>query len=312
MKITVCNNNDLGTNSYVLEVKGRFVVIDPNNSKEIDRIIDGSPLDFIFVTHEHYDHIRGVDFLRKKYCCDVVMHEVASLNSQLSSKNMSRYAGVLYKYMNKKQNDPVTEFVISEANITFDSSLTIRWQGHSFNFTHTPGHTAGSACITTGNYLFSGDSLFECCEPMLIGKKSQQDYATVTLNYLESLPDDTLVKPGHERPFLLREKIYAHEIALKVFHSSDVKTNWNLDFEYFEIYLKKYLFLVRNGNLFLRVDEGDLSFLYYWISDQTRIDELHGFLAKERRLSVVGFCDAFEGFYDELPSWEVLLNTTGV
>jgi glyoxylase-like metal-dependent hydrolase (beta-lactamase superfamily II) len=76
---------------------------------------------------------------------------------------------------------------------------------------HTPGHTPGSTCLLTGCFLFSGDTLFPGGPGATAGPGA--DFATVMESLrsrLFSLPDDTVVLPGHgldttigaERPFL--------------------------------------------------------------------------------------------------------------
>jgi glyoxylase-like metal-dependent hydrolase (beta-lactamase superfamily II) len=66
---------------------------------------------------------------------------------------------------------------------------------------HTPGHTPGSTCFTVGNALFSGDTLF----PGGVGntKSATGHFFTIirSVEYrLLSLPDDTVIYPGHGKP----------------------------------------------------------------------------------------------------------------
>ena len=72
---------------------------------------------------------------------------------------------------------------------------------------HTPGHTPGSLCFVTGQYLIAGDTIF----PGGPGKTSspahlEQIIQSITKKIL-ILPDDTQVYPGHgESTVLKREK----------------------------------------------------------------------------------------------------------
>jgi glyoxylase-like metal-dependent hydrolase (beta-lactamase superfamily II) len=66
---------------------------------------------------------------------------------------------------------------------------------------HTPGHTPGSTCFTVGNLLFSGDTLF----PGGVGNtKSKTGHFFTIIRSVEyrllSLPDDTIIYPGHGKP----------------------------------------------------------------------------------------------------------------
>lgn len=63
---------------------------------------------------------------------------------------------------------------------------------------HTPGHTPGSQCFRIRNHLVSGDTLFiqGCGRVDLPGSDPDQMYWS--LRKLASLPDDTVVLPGHD------------------------------------------------------------------------------------------------------------------
>ena len=63
---------------------------------------------------------------------------------------------------------------------------------------HTPGHTPGSQCFLTNGCLISGDTLFldGCGRTDLPGSNVSDMYDSLTL--LASLPNDTVVLPGHQ------------------------------------------------------------------------------------------------------------------
>ena len=68
---------------------------------------------------------------------------------------------------------------------------------NSVEVIHTPGHTPGSCCFLAGHYLISGDTLFpggpgHSDSP----QELRQAIASIT-ERLYTLPDDTLVLPGH-------------------------------------------------------------------------------------------------------------------
>ena len=66
IKIVTCNRNFININSYVLIYKNFSIVIDPNNFDEIEKALNGTKLEYIFLTHEHFDHIMAVEKLREK------------------------------------------------------------------------------------------------------------------------------------------------------------------------------------------------------------------------------------------------------
>ncbi len=74
----------------------------------------------------------------------------------------------------------------------------IKFGTHDLRFIKTPGHTPGGMCIYTEGLLFSGDTLFR----LSVGRTDLAEADTESLmesisNKLYSLPDETLVYPGH-------------------------------------------------------------------------------------------------------------------
>ncbi len=67
----------LQTNAYVVvnEDRTRALIIDPGTADgALMRKLDGLKVEAILLTHAHFDHIGGVDQLRKKYGCPVYLH----------------------------------------------------------------------------------------------------------------------------------------------------------------------------------------------------------------------------------------------
>lgn len=96
------------------------------------------------------------------------------------------------------------ETVLHDADILNIGRLTI-------SIIHTPGHTPGSICLLTEQYLISGDTLFPG-GPGHTGTPSalKQILASISSRIL-TLPDETSIYPGHgnhttlaaERPAIL-------------------------------------------------------------------------------------------------------------
>ena len=63
MKVDMIQVGPIGTNCYILEEGGRIAVIDPGD--EAERILSvlaetGGTVDYILLTHGHYDHTTAV------------------------------------------------------------------------------------------------------------------------------------------------------------------------------------------------------------------------------------------------------------
>ena len=88
---------------------------------------------------------------------------------------------------------------VSETDIQMvDSGDSMRIGNVEIEFLHTPGHTPGSQCFRVRNSLVSGDTLFiqGCGRVDLPG--SDPDEMFHSLRKLASLPDDTVLYPGHD------------------------------------------------------------------------------------------------------------------
>ena len=62
---------------------------------------------------------------------------------------------------------------------------------------HTPGHTPGSVCFLAGKLLFTGDTLYAHAPGESRGVEATQQIITSITQKLLSLPDDTIILPGH-------------------------------------------------------------------------------------------------------------------
>ena len=81
--------------------------------------------------------------------------------------------------------------------VSVESGDTLKIGDIEIEFLHPPGHTPGSQCFRVKNTLISGDTLFinGCGRVDLPGSNSEDMYHSMCK--LCSLPDDTLLLPGH-------------------------------------------------------------------------------------------------------------------
>lgn len=207
----------LASNMYLLVENGRGIIIDPYDgfTPQIEEKCGG--IDYILLTHEHCDHISGVESLRERYGCPAVCSGVCSRRLGNPAQNLSRYQE---SYMFMQTGEPVPEDlpylgeIITHGDEDFSGETELSWQGHKLVLRETPGHSPGSICILVdGNTLFSGDSLLPNGVAVTrFPGGSRRQYEQITLPYLQELPDETLVYPGHYGAFRLEE----HSIRQKL------------------------------------------------------------------------------------------------
>lgn len=191
MRIEAVNNYQTDENTYIVFENDKAVVIDPGS--EADAVIKKAKelkaeIEYILITHCHYDHITGLEDLRKITGAKLVSGSRASENIQKPEINLSAFT--LPYTIKAKPSDIIMSD--GESLILCDMK---------FECIYTPGHTDCGVCYKTGGALFSGDTLF-------LRNVGRSDLPTGNAAVLEksireklyTLPDDTSVYPGHGAP----------------------------------------------------------------------------------------------------------------
>jgi hydroxyacylglutathione hydrolase len=168
------------SNGYVFFLEGgrRAALVDPAGIPgNLLRVLrDGDyHLQYILITHKHLDHCDATaDVARAFPDAKIVMHQldVHAIGSLASAALLVRDGEML----------------------SFGEASTIR-------MLHTPGHTDGSSCYIFKDALFSGDTLFAASVGGAYGDASTyDDILNSVRSKLFTLPDDTVVMPGHGPP----------------------------------------------------------------------------------------------------------------
>ncbi len=177
------------TNCYLIEdeATGKLAFVDPGDRSEaiiaeIDR--RGGRLDYILLTHGHYDHILGVAELKERYGAVICASEKELPLIAEPSWNLSKNHGLSVK--------PFT------VDRPLKDGETIELGESVITFILTSGHTMGSGCYIVDDALFSGDTLF--CTG--IGRtdfptSSMMDMMN-SIRRLRDLDGDYRVFPGHD------------------------------------------------------------------------------------------------------------------
>ncbi len=190
MNIITIPNGTMQANCYIVESEHAAVVIDPGYmERQLSSYVAEHPqkIKFILLTHRHFDHLNAANALRKMTDARIVIHELdeGGLFSDLLS--LGSMSGSFYG-----KADPD-----AHADIYVDEGDTVTAADMVFKVLYTPGHSEGSVCYLCGEVLFSGDTLFK-------GSIGRTDFPSgsnaemrESLDRLCTLPDSTLVYPGH-------------------------------------------------------------------------------------------------------------------
>jgi glyoxylase-like metal-dependent hydrolase (beta-lactamase superfamily II)/rhodanese-related sulfurtransferase len=155
--------------SYIMSADNEALIIDPHISmpEEYKKYLTKNKLTLKYIvdTHTHADHFSSAAVLKKQFNAQVLMHEKAI--SSVADKRL-------------KDNDRIN---IGTAGV---------------KVIYTPGHTDDAISLYGEGKLFSGDVF-------LIGSIGRTDFQNGspesmfdTLQKLKTLPDETILCPGHD------------------------------------------------------------------------------------------------------------------
>lgn len=190
LKIETVPLGPLGTNAYLITnpETNKAVVIDPGmNPQPLLRRVADLEVEAILLTHAHFDHIGGVDELRKLKKCPVYLHDLEADWLTNPKKNGS--------LMWPEIGGPITT---DPAEYALDEGQQLTLLGQSFKVFHTPGHSPGSVSFLWEDQLFSGDALFKLSvgRTDLPGGNNNQLLDSIN-GKLFKLDDRVQVYPGH-------------------------------------------------------------------------------------------------------------------
>jgi hydroxyacylglutathione hydrolase len=202
IKILAFENQPYRSITYILQSAGyaKAVVIDPGNQRadrmEMHLQQHGLGIEFIALTHEHFDHIGGVERLRREYHCPVICSRDCSRAIIDPKLNMSRFW------------PDMEDIICKPADMHCCERKVWNWAGNEIRFFAIPGHTPGSVCIAIADHVFTGDTLLQGTKRItkLPGGNTVQWKESIRFIF-RYFDRDTLIHPGHGRPFCLKDTV---------------------------------------------------------------------------------------------------------
>ncbi len=171
-------------NSYLIEdeITGMSAIVDPG-FMDVSTLDNIPRIDYVLITHGHFDHIATCNYIKEKYGAKIVSHtlEVEVLCNpvlNLSDKQEEDY------YVNP-------DLLVNDGD-------TIKIGEMNVKVMHVPGHTIGSVFYFLENAMFTGDTLIK-------GRIGRTDLPTVhydmfmdSLEKIKKIDGEYTIYSGHD------------------------------------------------------------------------------------------------------------------
>ncbi len=121
-------------------------------------------LDFLILTHTHFDHAANSFNLKKYYDPQVVVHRDEELYISNGINNFPRGTNFFTRFLINMIGDKISakyNYAPCQPDILVDSILVLKDLGFNAYLMHTPGHSVGSISLIVDNEIaIVGDAMF--------------------------------------------------------------------------------------------------------------------------------------------------------
>lgn len=179
------NLGSYDTNCYVLicsRTRDSVVIDAPADSPVIlEKLRETNPR-YLLITHNHFDHTGALKALKAELAIPVAAHpEDAAL-------------------------------LPLKPDILLKGGETLYFGKVELKVLHTPGHTPGSVCFYMESYLIAGDTIFPGGPGNTSSPKHLKHIIASITSEIFTLPDNTLILPGHGSATVLKREKEAFAI----------------------------------------------------------------------------------------------------
>lgn len=202
-------------NMYFIPSGDTGIVIDPNENEELLEVFKqhGTKSVVIILTHEHYDHTTGVEWLQSRIESKLVCHKACAEAISTEKGNDPKTLGYILTLRDAmdgghRRDDylATAKHYALRADETLEDECVIEVGEIKMRCRPAPGHSPGSVLLFLGGSLFSGDSLIQHTPTIVhLPGSDRKEFKAETKPYLQSLNKNTMVFPGHGDPFKLSD-----------------------------------------------------------------------------------------------------------
>ena len=188
----------LQANCYFLIEENDLILIDPGDGvpfilEEIQR--KRLNLKAIFATHGHFDHIGAVGEIQKSFDVPFYINEKDLFLVERLNETAKYFLGY-------------NPYFLPPKNIKELNNKKFHFSRFTFDVISTSGHTPGSVCFyfQKEKLVFTGDTLFKNGIGRYDFSYSDKRELFESLKKILSLPDETLIYPGHGKQTVIGDE----------------------------------------------------------------------------------------------------------
>ncbi len=178
---------ELGNNCYLLTdvQSGKAALVDCTDASEkMLSFVENADLEYILLTHGHYDHIGGVKEMKERFHAKAVISAADAPMLSSSKLSLAAFCGGVH-------NDTNADILVKEGDVIQLGKTEIKVM-------ETPGHTKGGVCYIADNAVFTGDTLFFCSCGRTDFPGGSFEEIKNSLHRLAALDKNYKIYPGHE------------------------------------------------------------------------------------------------------------------
>ncbi len=189
----------IDSNSWLIVEDNCGLLIDAVDNRDLYEAI--KPLDELTVvlTHSHFDHIIGLNHIRKLIpAINVISTKRCSENIGNRFRNMSYAATAFMQFYKEGEFEgTIDPFVCSPSDDVFEGEKRFEWHGHTVILKAVYGHSDDGLIALVDNSLFSGDTLLHIPTVTRFPTGSKERFWGEDIPMLSILPGIDMVYPGH-------------------------------------------------------------------------------------------------------------------
>lgn len=207
MDVRCINSQVLDANCYIIKVNDYTVIIDPCISvKELSKYGITS-VDYVLITHAHFDHILYLEEVVKTYKPKIFCHKNAIEKIFNDNFNLSSIFG---KALNIDLDKTIFTCIKDNDCININDI--------TFSVLYTPGHSSCSVSylIKNDEIIFTGDTLFYRSIGRTDLYSENSLYLSDSLKKIACLNRQYVVYPGHDRVTTIGDELEKNRMFIEM------------------------------------------------------------------------------------------------